>query len=295
MRALPTALQAHLDGGATTLCRCWKLTRMDNVVLGFTDHDRPLSFDGVSFEPESGAAGSAAETAIGLAADESVIEGALSSTALDAGDLAAGLFDNAALEEYLVNWTDVAQRVLLRSGRIGEVARSRNGFTAELRGLTDQLDQAAGRRYQHSCDVNLDDPRCGVDLNAPAFRGAGVVTAAVDRMTFAASGLGAFAGDWFARGRLVWTSGANAGLAMEVKSHSVSSGEAAFTLWRPMPRAIAAGDGFEATAGCDKRFATCRDKFANAVNFRGFHLMPGNDFLQISPQPGEGRDGGKLG
>ena len=30
---------AKLDSGATTLCRCWLITRSDGVVQGFTDHD----------------------------------------------------------------------------------------------------------------------------------------------------------------------------------------------------------------------------------------------------------------
>ena len=46
-----------------------------------------------------------------------------------------------------------------------------------------------------------------------------------------------------------------------------------------MACAIAAGDAFTLRAGCDKQFATCRAKFANAVNFRGFPHMPGDDFV----------------
>lgn len=34
---------------------------------------------------------------------------------------------------------------------------------------------------------------------------------------------------------------------------------------------------------CDKRFATCRDTFANAENFRGFPHMPGNDAVISGP------------
>ena len=51
-------------------------------------------------------------------------------------------------------------------------------------------------------------------------------------------------------------------------------------------RRIAAGDTFAVTAGCDKQFATCRAKFANAVNFRGFPHMPGNDFVAAYPRAG---------
>jgi len=59
------------------------------------------------------------------------------------------------------------------------------------------------------------------------------------------------------------------------------------TLWQAMPEQIEAGDTFVVTAGCDKRFDTCRARFNNAVNFRGFPHIPGNDFIIAHPLPGE--------
>ena len=43
---------------------------------------------------------------------------------------------------------------------------------------------------------------------------------------------------------------------------------------------------------CDKRFATCRDTYSNAENFRGFPHMPGADFVLAGPAA-NGSDGGK--
>ena len=54
MKSLPSGLQAHLDSGTTTLSWCWKITRSDGGVFGFTDHDLALTFAGTTFEPESG-------------------------------------------------------------------------------------------------------------------------------------------------------------------------------------------------------------------------------------------------
>ena len=53
MKILPSALAAHLAGGATTLAWCWRITRSDGITFGFTDHDRTLSFDGTDFEREA--------------------------------------------------------------------------------------------------------------------------------------------------------------------------------------------------------------------------------------------------
>ena len=54
MKTLPSSLQSHLDTGATTLAWCWRVTRGDGAVLGFTDHDRDLTYDGTTFEAATG-------------------------------------------------------------------------------------------------------------------------------------------------------------------------------------------------------------------------------------------------
>jgi uncharacterized phage protein (TIGR02218 family) len=289
MRTIPTGLQVKLDSGVTTLCRCWRITRRDGVVQGFTDHDEDVTVDGVTCRAGSGLTGSEATAQLGLAVTGSEISGALADDSLAEADLAAGRYDAAAIEIFLVDWSEPSQFVLTSKGTLGEVRREGRAFAAEIRGLADRLNQESGRRYTASCSADLGDSRCTVDLADPAFLGGGAVTTVKATSSFLASGLDAFADAWFSAGRLSWTSGANAGLAVEVKNHRVTADGVAFDLWQAMPEAIAVSDSFAVTAGCDKRFDTCRDRFANAVNFRGFPQMPGNDFITryaVSGEPG---------
>jgi len=289
MRAIPAALQAHLDTGATTLCWCWRITRRDGIGLGFTDHDRDLDFEGTAFEAASGFDATEVRETVGLSVDNVDVEGALRSDRLDAADLEAGLYDNADVEIWRVNWQAPDERVLIRSGSIGEVRRGPLAFIAEVRGLAHVLQQEQGRTFQYACDALVGDGRCGVNLNVAAHRGTGTIGAIVSDLRFKASGLAGFAAGWFAQGKLTWTSGANDGLAAEVKLHAKSGGAVTIELWQRMSGALAVGDGFLITAGCDKQLATCRSKFVNAVNFRGFPHMPGNDFIARVPKL-EGRD-----
>ena len=109
------------------------------------------------------------------------------------------------------------------------------------------------------------------------------------RSAFIVEGLAGFDAQWFTAGRLTFTDGANAGSAMEVKRHHVDDTGIIIELWQMMAEHVAPGDTFVVTAGCDKRFATCRDRFANALNFRGFPHIPGNDFIvryAIDGEPG---------
>ncbi|MPZ55020.1 MAG: DUF2163 domain-containing protein [Rhizobiales bacterium] len=295
MRIIPPTLQAKLDSGVTMLCRCWRLTRRDGVVQGFTDHDRDLDLDGVTCRAGAGLAASEATQGQGLAVAASEVFGALTDDTLNEDDLAAGLYDAAAVEVWLVDWSEPALRVLLAKGVLGEVRRGGQAFAAELRGLAHRLAEDSGRLYTATCSADLGDARCTVDLDDPAYRGEGTIVVLTGTSAFTASGLDAFGDGWFTAGRLVWTGGANAGLAIEVKHHRSDGAGVTLDLWQAMPHDIAPGDTFTVTAGCDKRFATCRDRFANGINFRGFPHIPGNDFIVAYPVPGAaGNDGGSL-
>jgi len=294
MRNIPAALQDKLDAGVTTLCRCWLITRNDGAVRGFTDHDEDVALGAVTCLAGSGLSGSEAAQTLGLAVAGSELSGALADDTLNEADLAAGRYDGAAVELWLTDWSEPSLRVLLAKGTLGDVRREGNAFTAELRGLSQRLAENSGRLYTTTCSADLGDARCMVDLDDPAFNGSGAVTDVAATSNFTASGLDAFDDSWFTAGKLTFTGGANAGLSVEVKRHAK---DAAVTLelWQAMPEPIVAGDTFTVTAGCDKRFQTCHDKFANVTNFRGFPHIPGNDFVVRYPVQGEpGNDGSSL-
>jgi uncharacterized phage protein (TIGR02218 family) len=295
MRTLSPALQAHLASGATTLAHCWRVTRRDGVVRGFTDHDRALVFDGVTHEPQAGFTASEAPAALGLAVPTGEISGALVSPALTEADLAAGLYDGAEVTLTLVNWAEPAERVLLDVSSIGEVTRQGAAFRAELRGIAHALDQERGRVIQGGCDAELGDARCGASLASPDRSAAVTVAAVLGWRSLRIAGAEAIPAGRLAGGRLAWTTGANAGRASEIRADRADASGRVVELWDAPAGAFALGDEATATVGCDKRFATCRDVFANTLNFRGFPHVPGNDFALGYPRRGERNDGGRMG
>lgn len=295
MKALPAGLSASLATGATTLCWCWRVERRDGAVFGFTDHDRPLAFDGVDYEPGTGWAGSDLAASSGLAVDTQEAEGVLSSDAIAESDIAATRWDGAAVTLFRVDWTDTALRAAVFAGSFGEISRGPVGYRVELRSLAHALNQPVGRVFSSTCDARLGDARCGVDLDDPAYSSAATVAAAASRRSFTSTGLAAFADGWFGFGRVVWTSGPNAGLEFDVKRHALAGSTATVELIEEAPFDIAAGHGFTIEAGCDRRIETCGAKFGNTVNFRGFPHMPGNDWVGSYPSRGQGNDGGRRG
>jgi len=273
----PPALAAHLAGDVTTVCHSWRLVRADGVSLGFTDHDRPLTVDGTVCKPDSGFGASEARRSLGLGVDTVDVEGALSSAEIDGDDISAGKFDGAIVETFLVNWAEPTQFARIRKSAVAKISWADGHFVAELQSAMRALDQPNGRHVVRACDAELGDARCGVGLDRPAYSATGTVTQTIAPDTVAASGLNGFADDWFTGGRLIWTSGASVGRNAPVRLHRIDGGAHRLTLQGGHEALPDAGSTFKVYAGCDRTFATCKAKFANPSNFRGFPHLPGND------------------
>ena len=282
MRLIPAALQTHLDGRTTTLCRCFKLTLSNDDVLGFTDHDRILSFDSVSYNPQDGYSVTTYQQRIGLSVDTVDVSAALSSTSLTQEDLDKGLYDGATLEIFIVNWQAVSQRFTLFKGIAGDVKRNKLQFEAEIRSEVHKLNQPQGRTYSRLCDAVLGDSRCTKNIAVSPFSENGSVDSIVDNQNFTVTGFTQDETGWFDVGKLLFTGGMNAGLMFDIKSHTVSAGDHVIKLWQRPPFDVTAADTVTLTAGCKKDFAACQEKFENEINFQGFLYIPNPD-LAIKP------------
>ncbi|AKI01210.1 phage conserved hypothetical protein [Hoeflea sp. IMCC20628] len=278
MRDLPSALVAHLAETSTTTCHAWRLTRTDGLVLGFTEHDRDLAFDGTVFSAATGFRASEVETGLGLEADAADVAGAFSDAAISTADLALGRYDGARVETFLVNWQNPGDHALLSTRELGEVRTAGQAFTVELRSLAARLDQPQGRLYGSRCDADLGDARCGKDISVAPFRLSGAIVEVVDEMTLVVSGLESQPAGWFGNGRISFSTGLLSGLSADISSHTVEAGGARLALWQPLARLPVPGDQIQVSAGCDKAFETCSAKFANGLNFQGFPYLPGSDF-----------------
>jgi len=294
MRDIDPRLQAKLDSGATTLCRCWLVERSDGAHFGFTDHDIDLQFDGFEFQAGTGLNAAAIESSTGLSVDNTQAVGALSAVGLTEEDISAGLFDRAAVRLWLVDWTDPILKVLLFRGFLGEIQRGKGAFEVELRGMSEVLNKPVGRSYIPECDRLLGDAKCGVDLRTPGLSVIAQVASARDNRTIWAAGIEGFAVGWFSFGTLEWLTGANKGAVGKVKFDNVKGSERVVEIWGEAAHEIEVGDQFKLVAGCDKAADTCRIKFSNFNNFRGFPQMPGEDWVSAYPSSGGLHDGGSL-
>jgi uncharacterized phage protein (TIGR02218 family) len=290
MSGAQMGIDAHLATGCTTLCHIWLVERADGQRFGFTDHDQDLVLDGVSYRADTGLTASALQQTTGLSVDNTEAVGAFSSLSVTEIDLTAGRFDKAGVVAWLVNWADTDQRLCLFRGTFGEVSQADGVFRAELRGLTEPLNQPQGRMFQRACSAILGDASCRFDLTTPGYF-VEVALPAAGTKRFDLQGLGAFAAGWFERGVFRVLSGDAEGLFGVIKADQ--GGDARqIELWETLPIRVQPGDLVRLTAGCDRMMQTCRGKFANLPNFRGFPHIPGEDWLTSYPVSSNQNAGG---
>lgn len=272
MKNINAALQNHLDSEVTTLATCWKLTRTDNMVMGFTDHDQDLVVNSVTYVASSGFTPTALASDDRMGVDAFAVEGVLDSNLIAEQDIIAGLYDFAQVNVFIVNYEDPTQgSIQLRTGWLGEVRMGRERFEAELDGLMQKLDKAVGQLYSPLCRAKLGDGQCGI--NMAGYTVTGTLTGVMDNRVFQDSSRAEAAG-YFSAGKISFTSGNNNGLSMEVKEYTA---DGTIKLVLPMPYTVQSGDDYTMEAGCDKRFETCKGTFSNGINFRGEPHIPGTD------------------
>ena len=134
--------------------------------MGFTDHDRDLTVEGVMCRAASGWTAGAADSAVGFSAGSAAVAGALDDAAITDADVEAGLYDGAAVALWRVDWDRPDLRVRLWTATLARIRREGAGFTAELEGPLAALERVVGRTYGRDCDAVLGDGRCGVELEA---------------------------------------------------------------------------------------------------------------------------------
>jgi hypothetical protein len=181
MKQISEDFAARLAAETTNLCLCWRFERADGEVFGATDHDRPLTFDGVTYAPSAGLESVTFEGTNGLAPGHAAASGSLSLDFFSDAALDAGAWDGARVDVWRVDWLEVAYRVDVWSGRLSQVSRQGQAFSAELVSLKADFERMIGRVYARSCDADLGDARCGVDLGDPALVASGAIAAGCDK------------------------------------------------------------------------------------------------------------------
>lgn len=264
MHIFKPAMRAALNSGMTHLCHAWLIHRSDGRRLGLTDHDTDLFFEKTVFHADSGMSLSALDIGSALDRSQPEAEGVLGSPHLAAADLKAGLYDDARFSLFLVDWQKPDNRLLLMAGAFGVVQMVGHQFRVGLTLQGDALQHVSGRLYQRDCDAVLGDKRCGFALQKPTFLWRTQLIRH-DRTSLTLPAHDTPQG-WFSYGEV----GIGDMPKISIRDDRIRDGRRHISLWQEISGVLAKGTKVSVSAGCDKRFSTCRKKFRNQINFQGF-------------------------
>jgi uncharacterized phage protein (TIGR02218 family) len=274
VKNLSSGMLTDLAAEVLTMNTCILITRVDTTVFAWTDCDQALTVAGQTYLPADGYAPSSNLGKADFSVDNMEVIGFLDSPAITEADVMQGKWDYASFRIFMVNRNNIANGTYeMRYGWLGQVKIDAPGkYTAEVRGLSQSIQNTIGDLITPLCRYKLGDSRCTVNLATFTF--SSTVTSVSSTQQFTATGLTQATG-YFSNGTMKWTTGNNAGVSMDVQGFS-SGGIVLLQL--PMLNTIQIGDTFTITGGCLKRFQTdCVSKFANGINFGGFYTLPGMD------------------
>jgi uncharacterized phage protein (TIGR02218 family) len=276
--SISAAMKDHIAGNVLFLVGLWKVTAKDGTIIALTNSTREITYNSQLYSVLP-ILPSQIEVKKNFEAAAADVRSILHSSVFSKTDLARGRWRGARVEHVVVNPLDLSMDYAERHVfEIGEVQTQGEMFQAQLDSLSVRCNQSKGALTQPMCRAELGDAVCTKDLTAFTF--AATITAVTDNGTFTVSVTQAL--QYFRNGTCKWTAGGNVGATARIKDNTGTG--ATIVLLRKMRANVSIGDTVTLVAGDDKTRTTCRDKFANVVNFDGEPDQPGNFALYKFPE-----------
>lgn len=287
-RVIDSALVSHLEGSATTTCRLFKVTAVDQSPFGLTSLDRDVTYDDgdgpLVYKAKRGYNAYSIETSADMSVDNSEMKVLLAEFELDGfttESISRGVYDDARFIEYLVNYDDLGNgRAILNSGFIGKV-RIVDGMLAfpEMRSLTQTLKQKSViERGSNNCRAKFGDERCKFDVSTLwSDRTVTLVGPETDR-TFTVDGTVPADDEW-KPGLFEFFTGDNAGRTYEIETNTAGM----ITLLIPTENPIQVNDTGRVRPDCTLLWSgpnSC-ETYDNRLNFRGEPHRPVADTASL--------------
>jgi hypothetical protein len=289
----------------TTITQCWKITRQDNIILAFTEHDEDIFIDNIKYQAKGGKNINRSSSKDDCSANNSEVETMLTHSMLNHKDIVKGLYNDAIIESFFIDYTDLSEIKFKQKGKIKEITQTKNKFLAKIAPISSILNKNANEKYSLYCRTELGSSKCGV--NTLLYTATNIkVSKVLNKANLIADNLideiikqvnekiarfitesqsnnciafsiqqyiltPTMVKNMLCNSVLTFISGQNQGYATEIRDVT-QNGELHLTL--AARDSIAIGDLLEIKLGCDKKFNTCCNIFHNQLNFRGEPHLP---------------------
>lgn len=264
------------------LAHCLRVVALDGSELLFTDHDRKVTVEGKTYLPIVLGSLSADRREGGLRAGDQDVRGVIDGTSITLPQLRQQKYRGATVHLLVVDWCKPAIVYSRHKRIIARIVYDGSNFVGSMQSVTQKLRRQTGGRFgghfSETCQYELGGSFCRADISATTISTAVVDTVPDAYMTvrfttasFAPPSAGQV-DDYYRDGSIVWSTGNNVGQVSPIVGFTYSTRECRLLI--PTLQAIQVGDQATVKPGCNGLFDTCKDKFANAVNFGGSDLEP---------------------
>ena len=264
----------HYKEEATNIVTLFRLDLRDGTQMGFTNFDEDIVIGSYRFKAYGGMTPTALSTTSQNNVDNLDVDGYLDDESITESDMQAGRYDNAKVIIYEMNWNDkpysFSKCRIKKKGQLGEVQLNKSRFVAEIRGLTQNIQNNINELFQPTCRAKFGDSKCKIDKTL--HQDLATVTSRAGPATINVSGI---TPGYFDNGLLRFITGLNVNLEYEIKTNTGSSIEVQL----PFSYEISPGDQIVIYRGCNYTKEDCFQKYNNMINFRGEPFIPQTENL----------------
>lgn len=291
MKTISATLQALWATRQAILVKLFQFTLIDGTVLNFCSGDQDVVVGGTTYScgnpngPFFETADNKAKVhfALGTSVDRMVFDVVVGDWKPEGFTFTQAvrylLFDQAICTMSLLFMAGpgdtTAGAVPMFTGQVAQIDYSNSVAQFTIASHMELLNMQLPKNcFQAGCLNTLFDQAC--TLSQAAFLVTGTVSSGLTPGSYIFGLAGSAAGEgagFFNLGRIVFTTGANAGQWRDVTSH-VSGSPPVINVIPPYGIVPSAGDAFNIYPGCDKTELTCINKFNNKVNYRAMDFTP---------------------
>jgi len=271
------------------LASLWRIKRTDGVQKRYTSASSTITFEEQEFTPLSGVSASARRKQGGLQSQNIEFQGVINADEITAEDLLEELYAEAQVDEWKIDWMFPFVEPFQHSRYwISEVDFDGEKWVAQIEGLPRWLRNNVGDVHSRNCKWELGQFAtrgfgCSVNLSSLTLINLFIVTVIDEHFIFdgptgsISSGLG---DNYFQNGKVIWTTGLNAGHISEVSKYENATRRFHLALPTPFPMVAVAGQrDFIAVPGCDWTRITCIARYNNILDYGGTPDMPGTNAI----------------
>lgn len=281
MKSASAGLISRLALSVQSLCYLCTITRKDGGIVRLNDSVEDVVVSGNTFLGAPGfSITSVTSASFGQPASADMEFPIAASGPITPAELEAGYFDDAAVVVEMVDYLSTTDGTLkVFRGKVSQIEKTDQGrATVRLQGFSADLLELIVENYGPDCRAPyLGHSRCG--FNVASLTRSATVASVIDARNFTITVTEPLAADgWFANGAVQFTSGANDGLAFDIRAWTGASKRV--SLWFAPYGEVQVGDTLLIAPGCDFSASMCQSKFSNILNFQGFPFLPTASQLQ---------------